>query len=107
MVKIKFILFDGTEHEIDAAEGDTLMTVGRDHDGLGIEGMCGGFCNCATCHVYVEPAWQDRVPPHSEQEDEMLEGTYAERNAASRLGCQIKITPELEGLTIRVPERQS
>jgi len=91
---------------IDAKTGLTLMEVAVDHDVAGIVAECGGACACATCHVYVDPAWQDKLPAVSDMEDAMLDSAM-DRQAGSRLSCQIEITPELDGLVIRVAENES
>jgi ferredoxin, 2Fe-2S len=107
MPQIKFIAFDGTEQTIEIKEGETVM-FGATRNGVdGIVGECGGFCNCATCHVYIAEPWLSQLPPQSEQEDEMLEGTVSDRKPGSRLGCQITITDALDGMVVHTPERQS
>ncbi len=73
----------------------------------GIEGECGGSCACATCHVYVDERYLGLLPEMEENEDEMLECTECERKPNSRLGCQIKVTPEMDGIVVRMPEAQS
>lgn len=67
---------------------------------------CGGNAMCATCHVYVDEAWLARLPPMSDDEDALLDGAAADRLSTSRLSCQIKLTPELDGLVVRLPDRQ-
>ena len=107
MPKVVYIEHTGTEHEIDLADGWTLMQ-GATLNGIdGIEGECGGSCSCATCHVYVDEAFLDKLEPMGEMEDEMLECTVSERKPNSRLSCQIKISPELDGIIVRMPEAQS
>jgi 2Fe-2S ferredoxin len=73
----------------------------------GIVGECGGFCSCATCHVYIDDAWIAKLPAMSEHEDEMLEGTVSDRLPGSRLSCQVQVTEELDGIVVRTPEFQS
>lgn len=73
----------------------------------GIEGECGGCCSCATCHVYVEPEFAPRLAAPDDLEAEMLGCVVAQRQAGSRLGCQILIDESLDGLTLRMPERQA
>lgn len=97
---------DGRRHAIEARVGQSLMRAAVDHDVDGIKADCGGVMTCATCHVYVDPAWADRVPPLSGDEDAMLEMTAAPRLATSRLSCQIAITPELDGLVVVLPATQ-
>lgn len=107
MSKVVYIEHDGSEHEIDLADGWTLMQ-GATLNGIeGIEGECGGSCSCATCHVYVDEGFIDKLDPMEEMENEMLETTVCERKANSRLSCQIKMSPELDGIIVRLPEAQS
>ncbi|MHC8509044.1 MAG: 2Fe-2S iron-sulfur cluster-binding protein [Rhodospirillales bacterium] len=85
----------------DVKAGVTVMETGRD-EMAGIEGTCGGCLSCATCHVIVDPEWFERTGAVSDDEDEMLE-LAAERTVTSRLGCQIEMTDELDGLKVTVP----
>lgn len=101
MPVVTFLLPDGTTHVFEAAEGLSLLEVARRHD-LAIEGACGGAMACATCHVVVDDAWFDELPPASAEEEDMLD-LAAEVEATSRLGCQIRLTRALDGLTVRVP----
>lgn len=88
----------GLEHKLEALEGWRVMEVIRDW-GLPIKAECGGACSCATCHVYVDETWTDRLPPPSDEENDRLDMAYAvEPN--SRLACQILVTPELDGLRV-------
>jgi 2Fe-2S ferredoxin len=105
MPKITFIAFDGKRHEVQATTGLSLMRAAVDNDVPGIDADCGGACACATCHVFVDAAWADRMPPVSATEEEMLNFT-AERREGSRLSCQIPITDALDGLTVSMPEGQ-
>jgi len=106
MPKVTYIEFNGDEHEVDLQEGWTLMQ-GATLNGIdGIEGECGGSCGCATCHCYVDEAFLGKLNPIEETEEEMLECAAAPREANSRLACQIKVTPELEGIVVRLPEEQ-
>jgi len=106
MPKITFIKSDGAQLVIDAKDGVTLMQAGIDGGISGIVAECGGCCQCATCHVYIEPDWQSRLKSVSESEDAMLDNTVCERLPESRLSCEIKVTPELDGLIVRLPLRQ-
>jgi ferredoxin, 2Fe-2S len=91
---------DGVTHPLDALPGWRAMEVIRDY-GLPIKAECGGACACATCHVYVDPAWADKlVPPTSEEEDMLDEAFEVQEN--SRLSCQILMQPELSGLALRL-----
>lgn len=104
MTTITFILKDGSRRSVDADSEDNLMQVATFNNVPGIEGACGGFCSCATCHVHVESA--HALPPPAADEESMLAGTAARRDKNSRLACQIKISPALDGLVVRMPERQ-
>lgn len=107
MAKITYIEHDGREHVVEVSKGMSLMEGAIHNDIEGIEAECGGCCSCATCHVYVDKAWVNRLPPVGENEDAMLEGTAADRLPNSRLSCQIPITDELDGLVVRLPEFQT
>ena len=96
-----FRLPDGSMRRYAAAAGLTLLDVARIHD-LAIEGACGGSMACATCHVVVDPAYMDRLPAPSAEEEDMLD-LAAEVQANSRLGCQVRVTTELDGLVVDVP----
>ena len=106
MPKITYIEFDGTVHEVDANPGSTLMEGAVDNNVPGIEAQCGGGCSCATCHVYIEPVWQDKLPAMDPMEQGMLELADNDMLVNSRLSCQITITEELDGLAVRMPEYQ-
>ena len=110
MTAIRFITRrpDGTAsvQDVPAADGLSVMRAAVDAGLDGIAADCGGMLTCATCHVYVAPEWLDRLPPASADELGMLDFAAAERRAGSRLACQIEIGPELDGLTVELPERQ-
>ncbi len=97
---------DGSTREIDAAEGTSLMQVITSAGEAGIVAECGGSAMCATCHVYVDESWVDRLAAPLANELEMLECTATERTSCSRLSCQIRISTALDGLRVRLPERQ-
>ncbi|WP_309084428.1 2Fe-2S iron-sulfur cluster-binding protein [Chelativorans sp.] len=105
MTKLTYIAFDGTEFEVDAENGSTVMENAVRNGVPGIEAECGGACACATCHVYVDEAWTDVVGPPEAMEEDMLDFAYEVR-PNSRLSCQIRVRDELDGLVVRVPERQ-
>lgn len=105
MTKLNIIAFDGTRFEIDAADGSTVMENAVRNSVPGIEAECGGACACATCHVYVDEAWTDAVGAPSAMEEDMLDFAV-DVQPNSRLSCQIKVTPALDGLVVKVPERQ-
>ena len=102
MPVINFIKSDGTSHAIEAKEGANLMEVGRDSN-MGVEGTCGGSLSCATCHVIFDAQGFALVGGASEDEMDMLDLAYGVEET-SRLGCQIKVTDALDGITARVPE---
>ena len=106
MPDITFIQPDGTEQSIDAPVGVSVMQAATGAGIDGIVGECGGSAMCATCHVYVDPAWAGLLPRPLETEYEMLDCTAAERRPESRLSCQIKLTPALHGLIVRIPDCQ-
>src|SRR3984957_11079614 len=105
MPRITFIEPDGLRREIDAPVGVPLMEAARQNGVKGILALCGGACACGTCHVYVEAAWQPMLTEREEMEEGMLESAWQPREN-SRLSCQIHITPNLEGLVVRVPLHQ-
>ena len=105
MTKIVFIEHGGKRTEVDAADGTSVMQAALDNNVRGILADCGGACSCATCHGYIGPEWADRVPPPADDEKAMLECAVHE-TAQSRLTCQIKLTPELDGLVVRLPVSQ-
>ncbi|HEY1077382.1 MAG TPA: 2Fe-2S iron-sulfur cluster-binding protein [Fontimonas sp.] len=105
MAKIVYIEHNGKEHVVEASPGTTVMQAAVDNLVPGIIGDCGGACSCATCHCYVDAAWQDKLGSKTEEEEMMLDGALrVESN--SRLSCQIKVQAELDGLVVRLPESQ-
>jgi ferredoxin, 2Fe-2S len=106
MVKITFTDNTGKSLTIDAEPGSTVMETAIKHGIPGIEAECGGACACATCHIYVDEAWREKVGPPSPMEEDMLDFGYDVR-ANSRLSCQIKVTEALDGLMVATPERQA
>jgi 2Fe-2S ferredoxin len=88
------------------AAGSTFMRAAVDAATDGIIGECGGAAMCGTCHVLVHPDWLSRLPPPSQNEDELLDCTAAARQPNSRLGCQLRVTDELDGLQLSLPDRQ-
>lgn len=105
MPKITFVEADGTRREIDASTGDSVMRNAVNNGIAGIVAMCGGACACATCHVFVDPAWIARIGPADDGEDAMLFFATGRRDN-SRLSCQIEVTDALDGLVLYVPEEQ-
>lgn len=106
MPDLRFIHSDGSEEGFEAPEGISLMQAATGRGVQGIVAECGGQLNCATCHVYVHEDWAGRLPPPKDDELAMLDCTAAERRPTSRLSCQIRLTADLQGLTVTVPERQ-
>jgi 2Fe-2S ferredoxin len=92
---------NGESRQLSAREGDTVMEVLRDA-GLPIEAVCGGCCVCATCHVYIDPAWVPRLASPKRGEVALLEGCRHYESATSRLGCQISLRAEDDGLALRL-----
>ncbi len=99
-------LGNGEEIEIEVSDGWTVMEGAIQNDIEGILAECGGGCACATCHVYVEEGFVDKINPISDVEADMLECVASDRKENSRLACQIKVTENLEGLRIEIPEVQ-
>ena len=106
MAKITYIDAGETVRSVEGKIGSTVMEVAIRHSVPGIEAECGGACSCATCHVYVDEAWSDRVGKPSAMEEDMLDFAF-EVKPNSRLSCQIKVTEALDGLVVRTPERQA
>ena len=105
MAKITYIEFDGPEHVVDVKPGLSVMEGAVKNNIPGIDADCGGACACATCHVYVDAAWQAKTGSKSAMEESMLD--FAENvEDNSRLSCQIKVSDDLDGLTVRMPESQ-
>jgi 2Fe-2S ferredoxin len=106
MAKITYIADTGLSVTVDVPEGDSVME-GAVQNGIdGIVAKCGGNCQCATCHVYVEEQFLTLLPPPSEDELAMLDSTAAERKPNSRLSCQLRVSSKLEGLVVHTPDRQ-
>ena len=105
MPRIVYIEHSGKRHEVEVPTGLSVME-GAVHNSIpGIDGDCGGACACATCHVHVAPEWMAKLEPPTELESDMLAFAY-DPDAHSRLSCQIKVRPELDGLTVYMPEHQ-
>lgn len=106
MPDLTFLLPDGRELGFEAPDGVSLMQAATGQGVDGIVAECGGSGICATCHVIVDDAWIARLPPPEPHEDELLELVATGREPGSRLSCQLRLGPELQGLRVRVPERQ-
>lgn len=106
MPQVTYVEHDGVAQVIDVPVGENVMR-GALYNGIeGIVGECGGGLACATCHCYVDESWADKLDPPSGAEQQMLESAACEVKPNSRLGCQIAITEALDGLVVRLPERQ-
>ncbi len=105
MAKITFIDSSGKSHEVEAEVGATVMETAVRNAVPEIEAECGGACACATCHVYVDPEWIERTGKPEPMEEDMLDFAF-EVQPTSRLSCQIKVKPALDGLIVRTPSRQ-
>lgn len=105
MPQIVLISHEGERFEVEATSGTSLMQAAVDNNIPGILGECGGACACATCHVHIDAEWQARLTAAEELEGEMLIGAI-DPDEHSRLACQIKLTDELDGLTVRMPAMQ-
>jgi 2Fe-2S ferredoxin len=101
MPMMVFIDRDGTPREVDAPIGLSVLEIARRH-GIDIEGACEGSLACSTCHVIVDPEWYESLKEASEDEEDMLDLAF-NLSKTSRLGCQIIITEELDGLTVSLP----
>lgn len=106
MAKITYIEHDGTEHVVEVANGLTVMEGARDNNIPGIEADCGGACACSTCHVYVAEDWVSKLPAKEAMEEDMLDFAYEPNPERSRLTCQLKVTDDLDGLVVQMPEKQ-
>src|SRR5579862_7130847 len=105
MPKITFKDASGTAHAVEAEVGSTVMETALRNNIPGIDADCGGACACATCHVYVDEAWREKTGSSSAMEESMLD--FAEEvQPNSRLSCQIRVSDELDGLVVRMPENQ-
>ena len=104
MPKVTWILADGREISAQVAIGHNLMEAAVANNVPNVIGECGGCLSCATCHVYVDPAWAAKTGRPGEMENDMLEITTAERKETSRLSCQIVASEELDGIVLRVPQ---
>jgi len=106
MPTISIIHPDGRHERINASDGESVMLAATRHGITGIVAECGGNAMCATCHVYVDEDWIMRLAAVGDEEDALLDGAAAERLSNSRLSCQIRIAPDLDGLVLRLPDRQ-
>ena len=105
MTKLTYIAHDGTQFDVEAENGSTVMENAIRNAVPGIEAECGGACACATCHVYVDDAWREATGQPEQMEEDMLDFAFDVRDS-SRLSCQIKVSDALNGLRVKVPEKQ-
>ena len=105
MPKITYIEHNGKSHEVEVAKELTVMEGAVQNNIPGIDADCGGACACATCHVYVNPEWFDKLPKIENAEQDMLDMAY-EPSKFSRLTCQITVTDDLDGLVVKMPSKQ-
>ena len=105
MTKIKYIEHGGKEHQVDVANGLSVMEGAVQNNIPGIDADCGGGMACATCHVYVKEEWLDKLPIKENGEEDMLDMAF-EPKKNSRLSCQLVVSDELDGLTVDIPSKQ-
>ncbi|GAC1302898.1 MAG: 2Fe-2S iron-sulfur cluster-binding protein [Steroidobacteraceae bacterium] len=101
MARMRVVDRDGKPHDVDAKPGLKVMEILRELD-YGVAAICGGLCSCATCHVYVDPQWVDKLPKPQSDELELLKELPDYRNAVSRLSCQVEFTDALDGLEVAI-----
>ena len=106
MPKITYIEYNGKTHRIDVAKGLSVMEGAVQNNISGIDADCGGGMACATCHVYVKEEWFDKLPKKEDGEEDMIDMAHAP-NKFSRLSCQLTVSEELEGLVVKLPEKQA
>ena len=105
MPKVTFTDHDGNVRTVDADNGESVMQAARRNDVPGIDADCGGACACGTCHCYVESGWREVAGDADIMEESML-GMRPDRDDGSRLSCQIDVTPDMDGMVVRLPEFQ-
>lgn len=103
LIKVRFNVPDGSTVIAEGKDDESVMHVAVANGVPGIVGECGGVLVCATCHVYVDDDWAEKIPPRTSDEDDMLECATAERQPTSRLCCQLRLSPELDGIVVTVP----
>jgi len=106
MPKITYIEHNGKSHTLNVANGLSVMEGAIQNNIPGIDADCGGGMACATCHVYVKEEWFDKLPKKEDGEEDMIDMAY-EPNKFSRLSCQLIVSDELEGLVVKLPEKQA
>jgi 2Fe-2S ferredoxin len=106
MPKVIYVSHNGQSREVEVPVGMTVMNAALKNGIDGIIAECGGVCMCSTCHVYVDESFFSKLPPAQDTEEAVLDISAEERKPTSRLSCQIKVTDELDGLIVRLPEKQ-
>ncbi len=101
MTKIKVTDREGNKLEVEAKDGHSLMEPLRDIEN-GFEALCGGLCSCSTCHVFVEPDWAAKLPPPKDDEQELVESAENYRPGQSRLACQLRASPAIDGIEVEI-----
>ncbi|MEY4160723.1 MAG: hypothetical protein RLZZ136_1344 [Pseudomonadota bacterium] len=104
MAKLVIVNGEGAEKEIEVSNGFTVMEAIRDNGFDELLSLCGGCCSCATCHVYIDPVFADKIPAMSEDENDLLDSSD-HRKATSRLSCQVKVTDALDGMKVTIAEQ--
>jgi 2Fe-2S ferredoxin len=105
MTKLVIIDTEGGEKEVEVKNGFSVMEAIRDNGFDELLALCGGCCSCATCHVHVDPAYMDKLPPRSPDEDDLLDSLDG-KDETSRLSCQIKVTDALDGMRVTIGEQE-
>ena len=106
MPKITYIEHNGKSHTIDVPNDLTVMEGAIQNNIPGIDADCGGACACATCHIYVDEKWINKLSKKEDAEQDMLDMAF-EPNKSSRLACQISVTDKLDGLVVKMPSKQA
>jgi len=106
MAKITYIEHNGKSHTVEVATEMSVMEGAVQNNIPGIDADCGGACACATCHVYVEEKWIDKLSKKEEAEQEMLDMAF-EPNKFSRLSCQLTVTDDMDGMVVKMPSKQA
>ncbi|GMM29421.1 adrenodoxin [Martiniozyma asiatica (nom. inval.)] len=98
---VTFITKDGDQYTYEVAEGDNLLDIAQAHN-LDVEGACGGSCACSTCHIIIDPDFYEKIPEPDDDENDMLDLAFG-LTETSRLGCQVHMTKDLDGLRVALP----
>jgi 2Fe-2S ferredoxin len=106
MPRVQYVAADGQMIELEVEDGTSIMQAALMKGLPGINADCGGACQCATCHVYVDEAWAAKLPALGDTEDAMLDCTAEPRQSGSRLSCCLPMSAALEGIRVRIPAKQ-